>query len=85
LVFFSFSFTYFYSIDGEFIPKAGDEVRFRLCPIPPKMEKMQAVHVQIVHFCPIKHEKWAHSPTKEDVKHDEEERRTALEHPGNGH
>lgn len=38
------------SIDGEYVPRVGDEVSFRKLPLPPKMEKFQAVHVQ-VHKC----------------------------------
>lgn len=43
----------------------GDEVKYRLCIIPPKCEKFQAVHVQIIHFSEEKHKKW------EDVCYDE--------------
>jgi cold shock CspA family protein len=73
-------FVHISDIDGEFIPKTGDEVRFRLCPIPPKMEKQQAVHVQIVHFCPIKHQKWNNPLSMED-KEEEEKAREAAKHP----
>jgi len=40
------------SIEGEYCPCAGDEVTYRVCPIPPKIEKLQAIHVKIVHFTP---------------------------------
>lgn len=43
----------------------GDEVKYRLCIIPPKYEKHQAVHVEIVNFCPVKHKKWEDSNTDE--------------------
>jgi len=33
-------------------------VEYRLCPIPPKLEKYQAVHVVIVNFTPEVHLKW---------------------------
>lgn len=36
----------------------GDEVKYRLCIIPPKYEKYQAVHVQIIHFSDEKHKRW---------------------------
>lgn len=39
-------------IDGEYIPRKGDKVKFRLCPMPPKFDKHQAVHIQIVDFTP---------------------------------
>lgn len=48
----------FYSIDGEWVPKEGDEVSYKLCAIPPKMEKFSAVHVKITHQSPGSHEKW---------------------------
>lgn len=47
-----------YSIEGEYVPMPGDEVKYRLCIIPPKYEKHQAVHVQIIHFSEEKHKKW---------------------------
>ena len=58
------------SIDGEYVPKAGDEVAYRMCPVPPKMEKLQAVHVHIVNFCPKRHQKWS-SPPEEDEDNDD--------------
>ncbi len=39
-------------IDGEYIPRKGDKVKFRLCPMPPKFDKFQAVHIKIVDFTP---------------------------------
>nr|XP_018903602.1 PREDICTED: cold shock domain-containing protein CG9705 [Bemisia tabaci] len=51
-------FVHISDIEGEYIPLPGDEVTYRLCPIPPKMEKCQAVHVDIVHFTPEKHLRW---------------------------
>ncbi len=39
-------------IEGEYIPRKGDKVKFRLCPMPPKFDKFQAVHIQIVDFTP---------------------------------
>lgn len=49
---------FFSSIEGEFVPLPGDQVRYRLCPIPPKLEKFQAVHVEIVNLTPQVHLKW---------------------------
>ncbi|ESO89012.1 hypothetical protein LOTGIDRAFT_58748, partial [Lottia gigantea] len=47
-------------IDGEYVPKPGDHVSYKLCLIPPKKEKYQAVHVQITELMPgISHEKWS--------------------------
>lgn len=55
---FIFYFLYKYSIEGEYVPMQGDEVRYRLCIIPPKNEKHQAVHCEIINFCPKKHKRW---------------------------
>lgn len=46
------------SIEGEFVPLPGDQVRYRLCPIPPKLEKCQAVHVEIINLTPQVHLRW---------------------------
>uniref|UniRef100_A0A182LZR5 CSD domain-containing protein n=1 Tax=Anopheles culicifacies TaxID=139723 RepID=A0A182LZR5_9DIPT len=46
------------SIEGEYVPLPGDEVSYRLCSIPPKYEKVQAIHVQITHLTPEKHSRW---------------------------
>jgi len=51
-------FCHISDIDGEYIPQPGDEVRYRLCAIPPKFEKHQAVHVQISNLTPDVHHKW---------------------------
>lgn len=51
-------FVHISDIDGEYVPKVGDEVSFRLIPIPPKCEKFQAVHVQITNFTPEVHLRW---------------------------
>lgn len=48
------------SIEGEYVPIEGDEVSYKLCSIPPKHEKVQAVEVTITHLKPgTKHETWA--------------------------
>ncbi|CAG0919082.1 unnamed protein product [Notodromas monacha] len=81
-------FVHISDIDGEFIPKAGDEVRYRVCPIPPKMEKMQAAHVTIIHFCPVRHQKWNYSLTSADVETENKEiaaARKSDEKEQNGH
>lgn len=43
----------------------GDEVQYRLCIIPPKYEKHQAVHVNIINFSPEVHKKWE-EPCREE-------------------
>lgn len=55
-------FVHISDIEGEFIPQPGDKVRYRLCPIPPKFEKFQAVHVHIINLTPNVHQKWGPSP-----------------------
>jgi len=46
------------SIEGEYVPLPGDEVKYKLCPIPPKYEKNQAINVQIVNLTPEVHLRW---------------------------
>jgi len=46
------------SIEGDIVPKEGDEVTFKRCLMPPKNEKYAAVHVHIAHQAPVAHEKW---------------------------
>lgn len=57
---------FFFSIDGEYVPRVGDEVSFRKLPVPPKMEKFQAVHVQITNFTPEVHQRWESPLTAEE-------------------
>lgn len=48
------------SIEGEYVPIEGDEVNYKICSIPPKLEAVQAVEVTITHLKPgTKHETWA--------------------------
>lgn len=48
------------SIEGEYVPMEGDEVTYKVCPIPPKNQKIQAVDVVITHLNPgTKHETWS--------------------------
>ncbi|XP_066257696.1 cold shock domain-containing protein CG9705 [Euwallacea similis] len=51
-------FVHISDIEDEYIPLAGDRVKYQLCPIPPKFEKFQAVHVHIVELKPAIHKKW---------------------------
>ncbi|KAF5292858.1 hypothetical protein FQR65_LT11110 [Abscondita terminalis] len=51
-------FVHVSDVEGEFVPLPGDTVKYRLCPIPPKFEKYQAVHVQITNLTPEIHKKW---------------------------
>ena len=59
-------------IEGEYVPRRGDSVSFRLCPIPPRFEKFQAVHVHLTdNFSPGSHQRWEMPETPEEL---EEER-----------
>ncbi|MBN3313606.1 CHSP1 protein, partial [Atractosteus spatula] len=45
---------------SEYVLVEGDEVTYKLCSIPPKHEKVQAVEVKITHLAPgAKHETWS--------------------------
>lgn len=53
-------FVHISDIEGEYVPMEGDEVSYKMCPIPPKNMAMQAVEVTITHLKPgTKHETWA--------------------------
>ncbi|XP_063078136.1 cold shock domain-containing protein C2a [Engraulis encrasicolus] len=53
-------FVHISDIDGEYVPMEGDEVTYKVCPIPPKNLKKQAVEVVITHLNPgTKHETWS--------------------------
>lgn len=47
-----------FSIDGDYVPKAGDKVKYKTCPLPPKCEKLQAIDVVITTLLGDKHERW---------------------------
>ncbi|XP_056308956.1 cold shock domain-containing protein C2 [Danio aesculapii] len=47
-------------IEGEYVPVEGDEVTYKVCPIPPKNVKVQAVEVTLTHLkAGAKHETWS--------------------------
>lgn len=46
-----------FSIEGEYVPKEGDVLRYRTCPLPPKNVEKQAVMVIITEMKGA-HEKW---------------------------
>ncbi|XP_076041038.1 cold shock domain-containing protein CG9705 [Oratosquilla oratoria] len=62
-------FVHISDIEGEYIPLEGDEVSYKLCPIPPKREKCQATHVRIINFTPEVHHRWDCSPSEESSCH----------------
>lgn len=51
-------FLHISDIEGEYVPSPGDEVFYKLCAIPPKNERFQAVHVKIANMAPGTHERW---------------------------
>uniref|UniRef100_A0A671PAB1 Cold shock domain-containing protein C2-like n=1 Tax=Sinocyclocheilus anshuiensis TaxID=1608454 RepID=A0A671PAB1_9TELE len=53
-------FVHISDIEGEYVPVEGDEVTYKVCPVPPKNVKVQAVEVIITHLKPgTKHETWS--------------------------
>ncbi|XP_075421427.1 calcium-regulated heat-stable protein 1 [Ascaphus truei] len=53
-------FLHISDIEGEYVPAEGDEVTYKICTIPPKHEKHQAIDVVITHLAPgTKHETWS--------------------------
>ncbi|XP_076442944.1 calcium-regulated heat-stable protein 1-like [Babylonia areolata] len=59
-------FVHISDVDGEYVPKEGDEVTFHTLWMPPKMEKKQACHVVITHLTPgVTHERWDSPVPKE--------------------
>ncbi|CAO1363332.1 unnamed protein product [Diamesa serratosioi] len=61
-------FVHISDIEGEYIPQPGDEVSYRICTIPPKYEKIQAIHVHITNLTPAVHTKWQ-TPCYEEGHH----------------
>ncbi|KAK1341659.1 hypothetical protein QTO34_018076 [Cnephaeus nilssonii] len=48
------------SIEGDYVPVEGDEVTYKMCPIPPKNQKFQAVEVVLTQLAPhTPHETWS--------------------------
>ncbi|XP_026861879.2 cold shock domain-containing protein C2a [Electrophorus electricus] len=53
-------FVHISDIEGEYVPVEGDEVTYKVCPVPPKNLKLQAVEVVITSLTPgTKHETWS--------------------------
>ncbi|RLW00081.1 hypothetical protein DV515_00009043 [Chloebia gouldiae] len=53
-------FVHVSDIEGEYVPVEGDEVTYKVCPIPPKNQKFQAVEVVLTNLAPhMKHETWS--------------------------
>ncbi|CAL8271535.1 unnamed protein product [Lota lota] len=53
-------FVHISDIEGEYVPAEGDLLSYKVCSIPPKLEKVQAVEVSITQPKPgTPHETWA--------------------------
>lgn len=53
-------FAHISDVEGELVPREGDEVTYKLCAMPPKFEKFCAVHVVIVNpRSDVPHDHWA--------------------------
>jgi len=63
-------FMHISDIDGEYIPRKGDRVRYQTCPMPPRFDKPQAVHIQIIDFTPEVHHRWCDKETPEELEED---------------
>ena len=62
-------FMHISDIEGEFVPRRGDRVSFRKCPLPPKFEKCQAVHVHILEVSPDSpRQRWEMPETPEELE-----------------
>jgi len=64
-------FVHVSDIESEFVPMKEDKVTFRLCPIPPKFERCQAVNVQITVMSSSPHRRWDSPQTPEDLESEE--------------
>jgi len=62
-------FLHISDIEGEYVPCGGDVVSYQLCPIPPKFEKQQAIHVSIRNLSPGIHERWTEPPVPHKHPH----------------
>jgi len=60
-------FVHVSDIESDFVPMKEDKVTFRLCPIPPKFERCQAVNVQITEMSSSPHRRWDSPQSAEDL------------------
>ena len=72
-------FVHISDVEGPYVPRRGDKVMYRLCYIPTKTDKVQAVHVEIVDMTDEKHSRWDNPETKEELE--EEEKVWKEQHP----
>jgi len=64
-------FVHVSDVESEFVPMKGDTVSYRLCPIPPKFDKYQAVNVQLIKMISSSHRRWDSPQSPEDLEQDE--------------
>merc|ERR1712154_156108 len=64
-------FVHVSDIESDFVPMKDDKVTFRLCPIPPKFERCQAVNVEITVMSSSTHRRWDSPQTAEDLETEE--------------
>ena len=65
-------FMHISDIEGEYIPRKGDKVQYQVCPMPPRFDKPQGVHIKIIDFTPELHKKWSEKETAEELQEDAE-------------
>ena len=81
-------FMHISDIEGEYIPRKGDRVLYNVCPMPPRFDKPQGVHIKIIDFTPEVHKKWSEKETAEELAEDaaaiqeEKEMTDKLKGPG---
>eukprot|EP00090_Calanus_glacialis_P022823 TRINITY_DN35147_c0_g1_i1.p1 TRINITY_DN35147_c0_g1~~TRINITY_DN35147_c0_g1_i1.p1 ORF type:complete len:190 (+),score=45.91 TRINITY_DN35147_c0_g1_i1:151-720(+) len=65
-------FVHVSDVESDVVPLNGDQVSYRLCPIPPKFEKCQAVNVTITKMSDQSHKRWDTPETPEDIPTEED-------------
>merc|ERR1712130_423553 len=66
-------FVHVSDVESDFVPLKGDQVSFRLCPVPPKFERCQAVNVSITKMVDLPHKRWDTPETPEDLPEDSDQ------------
>merc|ERR1712179_343791 len=65
-------FVHVSDVESDFVPLKGDKVSYRLCPVPPKFERYQAVTVHITRMTEVPHKRWDTPETPDDIMSEEE-------------
>lgn len=61
-------FVHVSDVESDFVPLKGDQVSYRLCPVPPKFERYQAVNVIITRMVDVPHKRWDTPETPEEYQ-----------------